>query len=275
MVESGLAIKLAKGSHNNGGGGQGTDGATDGSAGGLNLSSNGLSIDAGIGIQIDEKGLGVKLTANSGLSVDESKGLKVQSGAGLQVNGDGIGLLPEQTFQKGMIMMFSGSATPAGWALCDGNNGTPDLVDRFIMGGNLSGINGVSSAKFTGDKNNKKFSTSTNNNNSQNITVKVGGTALTVDQMPSHSHETGQRYSTINAVDKYGFVVDKVPFSGYYIVNNSPVIAYGTSRYVYPYTQPIGAGKSHTHSSSATLPAHQHAIDITPPYYILAFIIKL
>ena len=34
----------------------------------------------------------------------------------------------------GMIMMWSGTAAniPTGWALCDGNNGTPDLRDRFI-----------------------------------------------------------------------------------------------------------------------------------------------
>ncbi|UAY54334.1 hypothetical protein [Arachidicoccus terrestris] len=36
----------------------------------------------------------------------------------------------------GSIVAWSGGITdiPAGWALCDGNNGTPDLKDLFIMG---------------------------------------------------------------------------------------------------------------------------------------------
>jgi hypothetical protein len=37
---------------------------------------------------------------------------------------------------KGMIIMWSGSITsiPQGWALCNGANGTPNLINRFIMG---------------------------------------------------------------------------------------------------------------------------------------------
>lgn len=35
---------------------------------------------------------------------------------------------------RGAIMMWSGSTLLSGWALCDGQNGTPDLRDRFILG---------------------------------------------------------------------------------------------------------------------------------------------
>ncbi|KST68628.1 phage tail protein [Mastigocoleus testarum] len=37
---------------------------------------------------------------------------------------------------RGMIIMWSGNVDhiPHGWGLCDGNNGTPDLQDRFIVG---------------------------------------------------------------------------------------------------------------------------------------------
>lgn len=35
---------------------------------------------------------------------------------------------------KGGIIMWSGVTAPVGWTLCDGSNGTPNLKDRFIIG---------------------------------------------------------------------------------------------------------------------------------------------
>jgi len=39
-------------------------------------------------------------------------------------------------FITGMIMLWSGSiaSVPSGWALCNGSNGTPDLRNRFVVG---------------------------------------------------------------------------------------------------------------------------------------------
>jgi hypothetical protein len=39
-------------------------------------------------------------------------------------------------FTTGMIMIWSGAigTIPSGWVLCDGNNGSPDLRDRFVVG---------------------------------------------------------------------------------------------------------------------------------------------
>jgi hypothetical protein len=45
---------------------------------------------------------------------------------------------------SGSILLWSGStgSVPAGWLLCDGTNGTPDLRDRFIIGaGNTYAVN--------------------------------------------------------------------------------------------------------------------------------------
>ena len=45
---------------------------------------------------------------------------------------------------SGGIIIWSGStgSVPAGWLLCDGTNGTPDLRDRFIIGaGNTYAVN--------------------------------------------------------------------------------------------------------------------------------------
>ena len=62
----------------------------------------------------------------------------------------------------GVIVMWSGSEIPTGWALCDGTNGTPDLRNRFIVGaGDEYAIGAIG-----GDKE----------------------VALTIEQMPKHNH---------------------------------------------------------------------------------------
>lgn len=54
------------------------------------------------------------------------------------------------TIPLGGIIMWSGATVPNGWQLCNGNNGTPDLRNRFIVGsgstysiGNKGGANSV------------------------------------------------------------------------------------------------------------------------------------
>ncbi|MBY0434951.1 MAG: hypothetical protein K2U26_12650 [Cyclobacteriaceae bacterium] len=69
------------------------------------------------------------------------------SASNYALNNTGNGSVP-----VGGIIMWSGSpfAVPTGWALCDGNNGTPNLLDRFIVGaggsyalGNTGGANAI------------------------------------------------------------------------------------------------------------------------------------
>jgi len=53
-------------------------------------------------------------------------------------------------FVTGMIMLWSGStdSVPAGWALCDGTNSTPDLRDRFVVGaGSTYDVNATGGSK--------------------------------------------------------------------------------------------------------------------------------
>ena len=68
----------------------------------------------------------------------------------------------------GGIMMWSGAIgnIPEGWALCDGNNGTPDLSGRFIVG----------------------YDTGTSDYDTIGKTGGSPSVTLTTDQLPAHNH---------------------------------------------------------------------------------------
>lgn len=90
--------------------------------------------------------------------------------------------IPGANWVRGMIMMWSGSLAEigvgglAGWALCDGSNGTPNLRDRFVIGaGN----------KVPGSTN---PAASLDTNDAGQHVHTVAGTALSVAQLPSHAH---------------------------------------------------------------------------------------
>ena len=73
---------------------------------------------------------------------------------------DGSNLTGIAGIPSGVIAMWSGatSAIPTGWVLCDGNNSTPDLRDRFVLGAtagtgdtSLPGVTpGATGGAFTG-----------------------------------------------------------------------------------------------------------------------------
>ena len=54
--------------------------------------------------------------------------------------GDGSNLSGVSGIPSGFIGMWSGATNtiPSGWVLCDGNNGTPNLQDKFIVGAGSS-----------------------------------------------------------------------------------------------------------------------------------------
>ena len=83
-------------------------------------------------------------------------------------------------FVTGMIMLWYGSVAsiPNGWRLCDGNNGTPDLRSRFVVG---AGTGGSYSPGDTGGAN---------------------SVTLTVAQIPAHTHTYERTDVGINVNDR-------------------------------------------------------------------------
>ena len=80
------------------------------------------------------------------------------------INNDEKFLVPKKS-----IIAYHGNTAPEGWAICDGQNGTPDLRGRFIL------ASGKGKHLI---------------NRSLNQTSGAENVTLTAAQMPHHNHET-------------------------------------------------------------------------------------
>ena len=92
--------------------------------------------------------------------------------------GDGSNLTSVPGVPVGGIIMWSGATNniPTGWALCDGQNGTPNLQDRFIVGAGSS--------------------------YNVNDTGGEASVTLTLNQIPAHSHVYQNQVAVTNAGER-------------------------------------------------------------------------
>jgi len=131
------------------------------------------------GTDADNFTVGGNLTVSSTLTANSSVGT-----AGQALISRGAGLSPQwgTLFVTGMIMMWSGTIAtiPSGWVLCDGNNSTPDLRNRFIIGANADDA-GVAKTNVTG-------SATQTGGSKDAIVVSHTHTATVTD--PGHTHTT-------------------------------------------------------------------------------------
>ena len=147
----------------------------------------------------------------------------------------------EATAPTEMIIMWDDALSniPSGWALCDGNNGTPNLLDRMPKQ-----VSGSESVGDTGGQNNISLSQS---------------------QIPSHDHDGPTDSSgghSHNYSSEYNAVVGSsgTDFSGTNGGGGSDA---------------MDTESAHTHSVSEVDTGSGASIDNRPSYYEVAYIMKL
>lgn len=182
---------------------------------------------------------------------------------------DGSQLTGIVSIPTGLISMWSGSiaSIPSGWVLCDGNNGTPNLMDRFVVGAGSSYAVGATGGAAT--------------------------VALSATEIPSHTHSFSGSGNTSNSGNHAhnGSTSNTGAHTHSYDRPYDP----GTGQGNNPYSAKITAGttgSSGAHSHNFTTAGggdHSHSFSVSgttgatgsgsahenrPPYYALAYIMK-
>ena len=186
--------------------------------------------------------------------------------------GSGANLTGIEGVPQGVIVMWSGqtSAIPTGWALCDGSNGTPNLIDKFIMGASSS--NELS----TGGANSKTLTVS--NMPSHRHTFSDSATTSSAG---SHSHSgstntTGAHSHSMTSSSNATQTTARVHWAKRNTANGPTINTNAAGNH--SHTLSINSGGSHTHtlsvSGNTNYQGSTSAFDNKPAYMALAYIMK-
>lgn len=174
-------------------------------------------------------------------------------GAGSGTDADMLdGQHAAQLAPAGIIVMWSGSiaSVPAGWHLCDGSSGTPDLRDRFVVGaGSTYAVANTGGAV------------------DHDHAITVEGHALTVPELPAHNHAMFANVandSDLTGATSVAVKTTSAPGESEYGLSTG-----GATPATLGLTASTGDGTTHAHDASSGDASN------LPPYFALAFIMKL
>jgi hypothetical protein len=133
-----------------------------------------------------------RLRVNVAPFIDEDITFVSTRGTRLLQNGNTITIDSPQV-PIGTIVMYNGTTAPNGWAICNGNNGTPDLRNRFIVSSNGTGFNFNDTGGFR-----------------DNTVVDHTHDITTNNNTTAHSHTENFQADSINLDHNHSITVDNV-----------------------------------------------------------------
>lgn len=225
-----------------------------------------LIFDGGVTIKdapltADELAAGFRpilLISVSAISVppEESVELIETSGGWKVISLPAVSQLPPIAPPIGGIMMYSGSYAAnfditglglpdtdmTGWALCNGNNGTPDLRGRFVVGTLDMPSDGADDLAAEVDPVNG------NTNYGMGNTGGEEKHELTIPEMPEHNHLNNEDFNVVLTADNTGTI------SGPDNIDDEPKLT--------EYDTIVSQGDGEPHENR-------------PPYYALAYIMRI
>jgi hypothetical protein len=152
-----------------------------------------------------------------------------------------------------IIMWWSNNPVPAGWHVCDGTAGTPNLVGRYL----LAAGPGVALGQTGGAWNASAATDAQGQHSHAGVTTD---TALSVAQMPSHAHQE------VTGAGAGG--------GGYHIISQMSVAQSLAGLSVN--TNPAGSGAAHNHGIYADgNHAHNVTVATASPYTAVFFIMRI
>lgn len=177
--------------------------------------------------------------------------VKVARAAVADALGSTLSILPIGT----ILMWYSGNPIPAGWALCDGTLGTPNLVGRFPLGAGTGVALGQMGGGWTG-------TAATDAQGGHSHGGAVAGHAITEAQMPSHIHGLMSGY------------ISGTPQAGAGRIWN------GLENFLagvpWAYAQPTGGNQAHVHGIGVDgNHAHNVTVPVVPIYTAIYFIMRI
>ena len=167
------------------------------------------------------------------------------------------------------IMLWSGSivSIPSGWQLCDGTNGTPNLVNVFVLGAGT----GVAVGATGGAAN---VSTGLGGDHAHGGVTGI--VSLTTAQIPSHTHAVSVGDPTHAHPQSPAFITQAgaIAFGSFGGNLGTANATTSVSTGITVQISVAGGGGGHQHTI-VSAGSHSHTVSVMPPYYALAYIMKL
>jgi microcystin-dependent protein len=179
----------------------------------------------------------------------------------------------------GTILMWHGDTAnvPGGWALCDGQNGTPDLRDRFIVGAganypvsNTGGANTIALDESQIPAHAHNGRTTADGKHRHIIPLKTNDHGTELDWCSPNNVWANVQYfdrsgdpGTWSGVDHWGWTYDR-DLTQNWAANARPA----------PNAPTFGEGR-HDHPIQTNNTGGNAAHENRPPFYALCFIMKL